>query len=342
MVLTITHEIWGEIREVKMIKATKNKVAGAPTPMAGLALGIASLGWCWENAADLNGTGQVTGAVIASILLVILATKFLFHPKSLWNDLTHHVVGSVVPTFAMALMAVSKAVGIYAPNAAQVLWLFAVILHLVFLALFVYHRVVEFKLHHMVPSWFVPPIGLIVADVAFPGGALRPIAEALLVFGMGVYAVMLPIMIYRLIFSHEIPDAAKPTIAIMAAPASLSLAGYLTVVQNPSPVIVALLAGIAVLMTFVIYVAFFRLLRLDFSPGYAAFTFPMVIGATALYKTAVWMAAYGFSPEYVQQVFSLATIELYVSTAVVSYVAIRYLAFYRPISRLLNPVPHNA
>ena len=108
MVLTMTHEIWGEIREVKMIKATKNKVAGAPTPMAGLALGIASLGWCWENAADLNGVGQVTGAVIASILLVILAAKFLFHPKSLWNDLTHHVVGSVVPTFAMALMAVSR------------------------------------------------------------------------------------------------------------------------------------------------------------------------------------------------------------------------------------------
>lgn len=32
-----------------MIKATKNKIAGAPTPMAGLALGIASLGWSWET-----------------------------------------------------------------------------------------------------------------------------------------------------------------------------------------------------------------------------------------------------------------------------------------------------
>ncbi|MCE7626600.1 C4-dicarboxylate ABC transporter, partial [Vibrio diabolicus] len=34
-----------------MIRTAKNKVMGAPTPMAGLALGIASLGWCWENAA---------------------------------------------------------------------------------------------------------------------------------------------------------------------------------------------------------------------------------------------------------------------------------------------------
>ena len=49
---------------------------GAPTPMAGLALGIASLGWSWENFAELHGYGQWISAGIASVLLVILATKF--------------------------------------------------------------------------------------------------------------------------------------------------------------------------------------------------------------------------------------------------------------------------
>ncbi len=95
-------------------------------------------------------------------------------------------------------------------------------------------------------------------------------------------------------------------------------------------------------MTFVIYVAFFRLLRLDFSPGYAAFTFPMVIGATALFKTAAWMAANGVAQKYVNQVSLLANVELYVSTAVVSYVALRYLVYYRPISRLFSPVPYSS
>lgn len=248
----------------------------------------------------------------------------------------HPVAGSVVPTFAMGIMVVSKAVGQFAPYMGQAIWLFAVILHLIFLVLFAYHRAIDFKIHHMVPSWFVPPIGIIVADVAFPGGVLRPLAEGLLYFGMAVYAVMLPVMIYRLIFSHEIPDAAKPTIAIMAAPASLSLTGYLTVVQEPSPVVIGRLAGVAVLMTFVIYVAFYRLLRLPFSPGYAAFTFPMVISVTALFKVATWMGDFGFAAHYVDQVHMLATIELYMATAVVSYVALRYLAHYRPITQLLN------
>lgn len=177
----------------------------------------------------------------------------------------------------------------------------------------------------MVPSWFVPPVGIIVADVSFSGNpALAPIAHGALVFGMVAYAVMLPLMIYRFMFTHEVPDAAKPTMAIMAAPASLSLAGYLTVTAQPSPVIIALLFGIAVLMTAIIYLAFVKLLRLPFSPGYAAFTFPMVIGATALFKMANWMQQAGLSGHYVEQVRMLAGIELLVATVVVGYVAVQY------------------
>ncbi|PSU81083.1 TDT family transporter [Photobacterium phosphoreum] len=321
-----------------MIAATKRKLAGAPTPMAGLALGIGSILWCWENGAQLHGYGQITGAVIAALMLLILIAKFIVHPKLLWGDLSHHVVGSVVPTFAMALMVVSKAVSVYASITIGVyMWLFAVGLHAIFLGLFLFHRARDFHLHHMVPSWFVPPIDIIVADVSFPGvTALHPLAYVLLMFGMFAYAVMLPMMIYRFMFRDEVPDAAKPTIAIMAAPASLSLAGYLTITATPSPVIVAILGGIAVLMTAVIYLAFFRLLRLDFSPGYAAFTFPMAIGATALFKTAAWMKSYGFDAHYVAQVHGLATIELYVASIIIGYVAIRYLAFYRPVSGLFQ------
>lgn len=314
-----------------MIKATKAKVFGAPTPMAGLALGIASLGWCWENAAPLNGYGQLTGAVIASLLLVILTIKFLFHRHLLAEDLAHPVVGSVVPTFAMATMVVSNALGKYAPVAGDVLWLGAVGLHIAFLVSFSYHRAKSFELHHMVPSWFVPPVGIVVADVSFSGNLhLAWIAQATLIFGLVAYAVMLPAMIYRLIFAQEIPDAAKPTLAIMAAPASLSLAGYLSVTTVPSPVIISALFGIAVLMTVVIYLAFIKLLRLPFSAGFAAFTFPMVISSTALFKFSAWMVEMNIADHYVSQVHLLAVAELWIATLVVGYVSARYFHFYQP------------
>ena len=76
-----------------MIKAAKAKVMGAPTPMAGLALGIASLGWCWENAAPFDGYAQWSGAAIASLLLAVLAVKTLcqiFHHLNFTQTLSLH------------------------------------------------------------------------------------------------------------------------------------------------------------------------------------------------------------------------------------------------------------
>ncbi|WP_418358207.1 TDT family transporter [Shewanella basaltis] len=318
-----------------MFRAVKQTVMMAPTPMAGLALGIASLGWSWENLVSINHYGQWGGAAIASVLLLVLATKFILHSHLLRQDLAHPVVGSVVPTFAMALMVVSNSLGYASAMAGDLLWCFAVIMHISFLVGFIYHRSQHFSLPQMVPSWFIPPIGIVVADVSFSGNAhLLWVAQSALIFGMLSYAFMLPMMIYRLMFTEQVPDAAKPTLAILAAPASLSLAGYLTITQQPSPVIVALLFGIGVLMTSIIYLSFFKLMRLPFSPGYAAFTFPMVIGATALFKMADWMESVGIATQYIQQINALAEFELLVATAVVAYVCLRYLHYYQP-----NKVP---
>ena len=59
-----------------MIKTTKRKVAGAPTPMAGLALGIGSILWSWENGATLHGYAQITGAVMILLLYYLADVNF--------------------------------------------------------------------------------------------------------------------------------------------------------------------------------------------------------------------------------------------------------------------------
>ncbi|WP_019935652.1 TDT family transporter [Oceanimonas smirnovii] len=317
-----------------MLHNTRHRLAAAPTPMAGLALGVASLGWSWENTGLFNGQAQNLGAAIAALLLIILTAKFLLHPRLLAQDLAHPVVGSVLPTYAMATMVVSAAL----PEPARhLLWLLATGLHLAFLLVFICHRVKEFRLHHMVPSWFVPPVGIIVAAVASPGGVFDPLAQGLMWFGLSCYGLLLPLMLYRLIFCPVVPDAAKPTIAIMAAPASLSLAGYLTVMPQPDLLLVAILLGIAVLMTALIYVAFFHLLRLPFSPGYAAFTFPLVIGATALFKVSDLLGTLDLQGADLNSLRHLAQFELVVATLVVAYVALRYVMHLTLLSRLLTP-----
>jgi exfoliative toxin A/B len=309
-----------------MFKSLKNKLDACPTAMSGLTLGIATLGWCWDNTPWLSGSGQLIGAVIASVLLVIIAAKFISNFSALKQELMHPVIGSVIPTFAMAIMVVSNSLGKANILLGDSLWVISLILHCSFLMVFIYHRAAEFKLHHLLPSWFVPPVGLIVAAVSFSGTAdLQWLAVAALNFGLSAYAILLPLMLYRLIFCETIPLEAKPTIAILAAPASLCLAGYLSVITIPSPIIVALLAGIACLMTLVVYFSFFHLLRLPFSYGYAAFTFPMVISATAMFKMVAWLETFNINPIKIQPILDLAYLELLIASGIVVYVVICYV-----------------
>lgn len=311
-----------------MFTALRTQFASIPTPVASLALGIASLGLGLEKALPLHSLGQTIGAVAAFILLSCIACKFILHPGLLQQELKHPVLGSILPTFAMGLMLVAKTLATWHALAGEVLWLSAIILHLSLMVAFTCHRLKSLQLQQVVPSWFVPFVGIIVAAVTMPHEKFSELAYALLIFGMVNYAILLPVMVYRLIFSLEVADAVKPTIAIMAAPASLSLAGYLSIVPEPSLLLCSVLLGIALLMTGVIYLAFFKLLRLPFTPAFAAYTFPMAVGATALYKVAERLADYPATVEYSVQLGYLAVVEMIIASFIVAYVCLRYVMHY--------------
>ncbi len=311
-----------------MFNSLCRHTASIPTATSGLALGIAALGLGLENALPLYSLGQSIGAMIALGLLLRVACKFILHPRMLLQDLAHPVAGGILPTFSMGLMLISKTLGTWSAPAGEAVWVAAVVLHLLLLAAFVGCRLKSFSLDQILPSWFVPFVGIALVALTVPGPEYEEVAYALMIFGMFNYAVLLPIVLYRLLFSAEVADAAKPTLAIMAAPASLSLAGYLTLEPDPSLLLCAILLGIALLMTALIYVAFIKLLRLPFTPAFASYTFPMAVGATALYKVAGALAAYPAAADCVRQLRFMAVTEMYIATLVVGYVFLRYLIFY--------------
>ncbi len=311
-----------------MLTLVRSRIASIPTPAAGLALGIAGLGLGLENALPLHSLGQTIGAVAASCLLLCVACKFLVHPGLLRQDLAHPVAGGILPTFSMSLLLVSKSLGAWHATAGEALWLAGIVLHLLLMAAFAYHRVKSFTLRQILPSWFVPFVGVALGALTVPSPEYTEFAYTLLVFGMINYSILLPVMLYRLIFASKVADAAKPTIAIMAAPASLSLAGYLTLEPEPSLLLCAVLLGIALLMTGLIYIAFFKLLRLPFTPAFAAYTFPLAVGATALYKVAGFLARYPDAAECARQLSFMAVVEMSVATLVVGYVCLRYTVHY--------------
>jgi len=300
-----------------------------PTELAGLALGIASLGWCWEYFLNFQGKAQMSGALLASVLLLALLFKFILNPNLLKKELSHHMNGCIVPTFAMATMVVSNNINHFNHQVALYLWLSAIILHVAFLVVFIYYRIKDFKFKYMLPSWFIPPVGIVVAAVSFPGGQSINIANTILMFGLVVYFILLPILLYRYFLHNKFALHEQPTIAIFAAPASLCLTGYLTVTEQPSVQLVAMLTFIALSMTLFVYCSFNWLLRLPFSPAYSSFTFPLVIGATAMFKTNQYLISSGYSLQLAELVEYIACVELTIATLMVIYVSLRYVMYFR-------------
>ncbi|GAA4648030.1 TDT family transporter [Kistimonas scapharcae] len=302
----------------------RERLKSVPTPLGGLGLATASLGGTWAlYAPRFAEQSKLLAALIGGLFILLVVSKFVVNSKLLKEDISHPVAGSIMPTIAMGTMVVAAALLPYVPVFARGLWLTAIVAHVALLFFFAVYRIREFRMEHMVPSWFVPPVGIIVAAVTCKGMGYDALVHAIFYFGLVAYLIKLPLMMYRLIFKDCIPQAALPTIAIMGAPASLTLAGYLAAFEEPNLILVGALVPLALFMTMLVYVAFFKLLRLPFSPGYAAFTFPMVIGATAMFKFAALIQSE--VPAHIYHLFyGVAVFEMYIASAIVFYVALRY------------------
>ncbi len=61
---------------------------------------------------------------------------------------------------------------------------------------------------------------------------------------------------------------------------------------------------------------------------FAAYTFPMAVSATALYKAAGVLARYPDAAEHARQIAFMAVVEMFVATLIVGYVCLRYIMHY--------------
>ncbi len=288
-----------------------------PVAVSGLALGLAGMGNLL--AIEINSTARYICASLAALILLLVLLKKMLHPRLLWQEISHPVLGSFIPAFDMALMVLAEIFTNFSLISGQILWYFAIILHLFFATCFIYFRLKDFDLNHMLPSWFVPPVGIVVACVTGASMQASWLTHPIFYCGCVLYLLILPVMLYRLIFGDRIIDAQLPSFAIMGAPASLCLAGYLTAFKHPNLIVLGILLAIALMMTALVYISMVRInhLRVKFIPIYASFTFPLAIGATALMKYAAFI---GLDNESGILWHYLGQTEMYIALAVLAWV----------------------
>ncbi|MGL5109280.1 MAG: TDT family transporter [Vibrio ordalii] len=304
------------------------QVQSTPPSQAALALGVISLGHAW--ALYIPSIGLVIRPYLAlsgALLLLPVLLKYLTSFKTFMEDIRHPLSGSLMAPMSMALLILSDYLALISPLIAYPIWFAALLLHFTMMLLFFSFQAMNFKINHIVPSWFLYPVGLISSSLAGTQFGHTVFSETLVSVCIAIYFFMLPLVLYRLVFAGMLPKRARPTLAIMAAPINLTLATYLVNFPHPDPILTGALAGIAITMTLLIYLCYIRLLRLKFQPSIAAVTFPSVISAIAMHRLTTF-----FEGQYPQWhwLHQFGLFELIIATFLVVWVSIGYIKMYWP------------
>lgn len=297
----------------------KDIIKKVPIPLCGVMLGTAALGNLLQSYGE--GIRNVCG-IFAAFLLILVLLKLIMFPGMIKEDMGNPIMASVSGTFTMALMILSTYVKPYIGQAAYIIWLLAIILHLVRIVYFTVKFVVKLQMPKVFASYYIVYVGIVVAAVTAPAYEQLGIGAATFWFGFVTLILLLVLVTYRYVKFKEVPNPAKPLICIYAAPTSLCIAGY---VQSVTPKSYGFLIGMFVMATVIYIFALVKAvgyLKLPFFPSYAAFTFPFVISAIASKQTMACAANMGHPMPFLQYVVLVETI---IAVVLVVYTYIRFM-----------------
>lgn len=301
-----------------------NFLKKVPVPMCGLILGLASLG----NLLFSLGypTLSTVYSVLACGLMVIILLKIIFTMKHTIKSLNDPIVASVSPTFTMSWMVICVFLNRLFPGAPiiHLLWLISVFLHFILMIYFVTLHIfpTKIELEHVYPSWFITFVGIGVIPNTSAAFNIE-LGQIVIWVALFFYLILLPLILKRVFVLKKMKEATLPLITIITAPGSLCLAGYLSVVEDKSKFLILALFVLSQSLYILTLCVMLKLLKLPFYPSYAAFTFPLVISATAINQTEQF-----FTHGHALYVFDFFKhLEIIIALCIVSYVFVIYLRY---------------
>ena len=174
----------------------KNVIKKVPVPLSGVMLGLAALGNLLQSYSE--GVRYFCG-ILAGLLLILLILKLILFPGMIKEDMKNPIMTSVAATFPMALMLLSTYVNPFIGNAAFVIWLLALLLHIVMILYFTVIFIVKLQMPKVFASYFIVYVGIAVAAVTAPAFGRLTIGAAAFWFGLISLVVLLILVTYRYI-----------------------------------------------------------------------------------------------------------------------------------------------
>lgn len=293
-----------------------------PVPVLPTMVGAATL----SNVYATLGFIWVRHLSMWAAALVVLAYlgKLLLYPRTCLHEYQNTVPASLYAALTMASMILGSYIFEYQPGIGKAIWFAALLIHAVHILVFTYRNVLKSRSSDtFVPSWFVTYNGIMVSCVVGGGMNERKLLTAVVYYGIAVYFILIPMMIYRL-KKYEIKDGVVHTLAVLMAPCSLCVVSYLNIIEQPLLWLAAVLYICMLLSLIFVLSRIPKFFSYPFSPAFAGLTFPMAIGIVASTKMSGYLSQLGME-QAAGVVKQISGIQIYVATAVIGFVLYHFL-----------------
>lgn len=297
------------------------KIAGLPVAILPTMVGAATLSNMW---APLGFTWirHLTMWAVAIILLTCLL-KIIFHFDVFKKEYSTTVPASLYAGFSMLTMILGSYVFDYNPAIGKAMWATGLAIHTVHLLIFIYRNVIKgVKIETFIPSWFVTFNGIMVSTVVGTVMNEPTICTIVVYYGICALFIIMPFMIIRLI-KYPIADPFFQTQAVVLAPSSLCLVGYLNIIKTPNTLMVYVLYTIVFISLIYVIYMMPKFFSFNFHPGFSGLTFPMAIGIVASNKMSAFLIAQ--NQEMLGNIIKqIAGLQLYITTGIIIYVLFNF------------------
>lgn len=302
----------------------RNLFQVVPIPISGLMLGLVSLGNLFLSM-DKAAFGHVC-FFIGIFLFLLIIGKLIFAFSSILAEMQNPIIASVSPTFTMGTLSISSGLHYYGVNGfvIHMIWILAattqIFIIFYFIRTFIWKK--RMTISDIYPSWLIMFVGTAVMPLT-ASDLSGVFTKSIVIFAICAFNVLVPILIFRVFIRKDLPEPTIPMLTILTAPASISLAAYFQQFESQFGIVLTLFI-IAQLLYFLVLSKLPGALQLPFYPSYAAFTFPLVISATATYGVIHYFGQNGMSTSWLETYFYF---QLIFSAIIVFYVLIRYINY---------------
>lgn len=208
-----------------------------PVSLFGAIMGLTGLSFSWgwaEKAWGFPAAIKDSIGTVALVAFVALIAAYLIkcfrYPGLVKKEIEHPVSVSFFATVIISLLLIPGIILPYSENAAIVIWAAGAIMMFLF-SWFVLRKWLDNQQDpgSAMPAWIIPIVGTLdvpIVGYRLPVPGIHEICLAFFAIGLVFSIILTTLIISRLLFHAQLPEALQPTLLILVGPFALAFSGY--------------------------------------------------------------------------------------------------------------------